>query len=181
MSILAGIETLLTTKGHRPYGLHDVSQLQHALQTALLAGQRNEPASLITAGLLHDIGHMVHELAENPADSGIDDRHEEHGYAWLAGHFGPDVAEPVRLHVAAKRYLCATEPDYFSKLAPDSILSLRLQGGPMSDTEVASFRTLPYAEAAIRLRHFDEAAKVKGRPTPPVSHFMAYIAVCLRR
>ena len=180
MTILAEIETLLVAKGQRRYGLHDVSQLQHALQAALLAEQQNEPASLTAAALLHDIGHMVHELGENPAESGIDDRHEEYGYAWLAGHFGPEVTEPVRLHVAAKRYLCAAEPDYFSKLAPDSVLSLKLQGGPMTEAEATAFRASPHAEAAIRLRRFDEDAKVKDFPTPSVSHFMPYVAACLK-
>jgi [1-hydroxy-2-(trimethylamino)ethyl]phosphonate dioxygenase len=180
MTILAEIESLLTTHGRRRYGLRDVSQLQHALQAALLAEHQHEPASLIAAALLHDIGHMVHELGENPAESRIDDRHEEHGHAWLTRHFGSDVTEPVRLHVAAKRYLCAIEPHYLSKLAPDSITSLELQGGPMTDGEVATFRASPHAQAAIHLRRFDDAAKVKDLPTPPVSHFMPYVAACLK-
>jgi len=86
----------------------------------------------------------------------------------------------VRLHVAAKRYLCATEADYFAKLSPDSVLSLSLQGGPMSADEVAAFRALPQAEDAVRLRRFDEGAKVKGLETPPVQHFLPHVAACLR-
>ncbi len=86
---------------------------------------------------------MVHDLGENPAAEGVDDRHEEQGQRWLERWFGPEVTEPVRLHVAAKRFLCATEPDYFGRLAPDSVLSLSLQGGPMSAEEVAAVPRAP--------------------------------------
>jgi phosphonate degradation associated HDIG domain protein len=174
---LAGI---LEGKGSRRYGLSDVNQLQHALQAALLAEQAGCNAALVTAALLHDIGHMVHNLGENPADEGVDDRHEELGCAYLAALFGPEVTEPVRLHVPAKRYLCATEPDYFAKLSVDSVLSLKLQGGPMLSNEVAAFRTSPHADAAVRLRRFDEGAKIADLPTPPVAHFLPYVRACLR-
>jgi len=177
---LAEIATLLEGKGGKRYGLHDVNQRQHALQAAWMAEQDGCDAALIAAALLHDIGHLVHELGENPAESGVDDRHEERGEAWLRQHFGPEVTEPVRLHVAAKRYLCAVEPGYFGRLAPDSVLSLALQGGPMGAAEAAAFRALPQAEAAVRLRRFDEAAKVKDLETPPVQHFLRYVAACLR-
>ncbi len=171
---------LLEGKGSKRYGLGDVNQLQHALQAALLAEQAGCDAALITAALLHDIGHMVHNLGENPAEDGIDDRHEELGRAYLAALFGPDVTEPVRLHVPAKRYLCATEADYFARLSPDSVLSLKLQGGPMSADEVATFRASPHADAAVQLRRFDEAAKVADLPTPPVAHFLPYVRASLR-
>jgi phosphonate degradation associated HDIG domain protein len=177
---VAELGALLEGKGSRRYGLSDVSQLQHALQAALLAEQCGCDVALVTAALLHDIGHMVHDLGENPAEAGIDDRHEELGSAWLAALFGSEVTEPVRLHVPAKRYLCATEPDYFAKLSPDSVLSLKLQGGPMSPDEVAAFGALPHAAAAVRLRRFDEDAKVAGLPTPPVAHFLPYLRACLR-
>jgi phosphonate degradation associated HDIG domain protein len=177
---IASIAGLLEEKGSRRYGLAAVSQLQHALQAALLAEQTGGDAALVTAALLHDIGHMVHGLGEDPAADGVDDRHEELGRAYLAALFGPAVTEPVRLHVAAKRYLCATEPDYFAKLSPDSVRSLALQGGPMSAAEVAAFDALPHAEAAVRLRRFDEGAKVAALPTPSVAHFVPYLRECLR-
>ena len=170
---------LLQDKGARRYGLHDVSQLQHALQAAMQAEQQGCEPALIVAALLHDVGHMVHGLGDNPAAEGVDDRHEVVGHAWLSASFGPAVTEPVRLHVAAKRYLCAIEPDYFGRLSPDSVLSLSLQGGPMSAAEVAAFRALPHADDAVRLRRFDEAAKVKDLPTPPVAHFRAHVERCL--
>ena len=172
---------LLEGKGARRYGLSAVNQLQHALQAALLAERAGCDAALVTAALLHDIGHMVHGLGENPAEDGIDDRHEELGRAYLAPLFGPEVTEPVRLHVPAKRYLCAVEPDYFAILSPDSVLSLKLQGGPMSADEVARFRASPHAEAAVQLRRFDEGAKVAELSTPPVAHFLPYVRACLRQ
>jgi len=94
--------------------------------------------------------------------------------------FGPEVTEPVRLHVAAKRYLCAVEPDYFAKLSRDSVLSLSLQGGPMSAEEVAEFEAVAEYADAVQLRRFDEQAKVKGLQTPPAAHFLPYVERCLR-
>lgn len=117
--------------------------------------------------------------ARTPADAGIDDQHEELGDAWLRAHFGPEVTEPVRLHVAAKRYLCGVEADYFAKLPPDCVKSLALQGGPMSAEEVAAFEALPQHRNAVQLRRYDEQAKVKGLETPPVAHFMPAVARCL--
>jgi phosphonate degradation associated HDIG domain protein len=170
--VVAILADLLTQQGQRQYGLHEVSQLEHALQSAWLAEQDGADPSLIAAALLHDIGHLIADLGGNPAEEGIDDRHEEIGYKYLARYFGPALTEPVRLHVAAKRYLCATEPGYFERLAPDSVLSLKLQGGPMSEAEQAVFRANPHAEAAVRLRRYDESAKVRDLETPPASHFL---------
>src|SRR5678816_4627973 len=143
----------------RRYGLSDVNQLQHALQAAALAEADGAPPATVLASLLHDVGHMIHDLGEDPASRGVDDMHEQLGAEWLACRFGPEVSEPVRLHVAAKRYLCTIEPDYFGKLSPDSVRSLGLQGGPMSADELAAFRAHPQHAEAVRLRRFDEAAK----------------------
>ncbi len=176
---LAELADIIDGKGHGQYGLSAINQRQHALQAALLAEQEDAGAALVTAALLHDIGHMVHDLGHNPADAGIDDRHEELGHDWLVRWFGPEVTEPVRLHVAAKRYLCAVDPTYFAKLSPDSVKSLALQGGPMSPAEVAEFEALEEHEAAVRLRRWDEAAKVKDLPTPDFAHFAPYVAACL--
>jgi len=174
------IADLLTLKADGQYGLARITQQQHALQCAWLAERQGGPDALIVASLLHDVGHLVHDLGDDPAGRGVDDLHEERGYEFLAAWFGPEVSEPVRLHVAAKRYLCATEFDYFSKLSKDSVLSLSLQGGPMSQAEVAAFAAQPQAEAAVQLRRFDEQGKVKGLQTPPVEHFLPYVERCLR-
>jgi phosphonate degradation associated HDIG domain protein len=178
--VLATIQDMLERRADGLYGLHDVTQQQHALQAASMAEADGHPDALIAAALLHDIGHLVHDLGENPAEDGVDDQHEALGHAWLAQHFGPEVTEPVRLHVAAKRYLCATEADYFGKLSPDSVLSLSLQGGPMSAEEVATFEALPHHAQAVQLRRYDEQAKVKDLATPPVAHFMAHVGRVLR-
>jgi phosphonate degradation associated HDIG domain protein len=164
----------------RRYGLSEVSQLQHALQSAAHAEAGNCAPATVLAALLHDVGHMVHDLGEDPASRGIDDVHEEQGAKWLSGHFGPDVVEPVRLHVAAKRYLCATEQDYFGKLSADSVRSLGLQGGPMSADEVAAFRKRPFFEEAVRLRRYDEAAKDPHASTAEFDHFLRHVATCRR-
>jgi phosphonate degradation associated HDIG domain protein len=177
---LQRIADLLTLKAEGQYGLSDINQKQHALQSGWLAERQGCSEALIVASLLHDIGHMVHDLGENPAEAGIDDLHEERGHEFLRAWFGPEVTEPVRLHVAAKRYLCGTEPDYFSKLSSDSILSLSLQGGPMSVVEAAAFAALPGAADAVQLRRFDEQAKIKDLETPPVAHFLPYVARCLK-
>ena len=180
-SLEAMIGDIIDGKGHRLYGLSAVNQRAHALQAAWLAEKDGHGAALITACLLHDIGHMVHDLGEDPAAEGIDDKHEDLGAAWLERWFGPDVTEPIRLHVAAKRYLCAAEPDYFTKLSNDSIRSLALQGGPMTAAELASWRANPHANAATALRRYDEQAKVKGLDTPPVAHFLPFVAACAKR
>jgi phosphonate degradation associated HDIG domain protein len=178
--IVADIARRLDVNGRHRYGLSDLNQIQHGLQAAWLAERAGDPPSLIAAALLHDIGHMLHELGENPAEAGIDDRHEEVGDAYLRDRFGPDVCEPVRLHVAAKRYLCGKEPDYFAKLSKDSVLSLSLQGGPMDEGEIAAFERLPFWQEAVRLRRYDEGAKVKGLETPPLAHFLPFVAQSLR-
>jgi phosphonate degradation associated HDIG domain protein len=178
--VLATIHDMLEHRADGLYGLHDVTQREHALQSAWLAERDGHPPALIAAALMHDIGHLVHDLGENPAEAGIDDRHEDLGHVWLARHFGPEVSEPVRLHVAAKRYLCATEAGYVGKLSPDSVLSLSLQGGPMSAEEIHAFEALPHHAEAVQLRRYDDKAKVSGLATPPVAHFMAYVGACLR-
>jgi [1-hydroxy-2-(trimethylamino)ethyl]phosphonate dioxygenase len=178
-SRLERITDILTLKAGNRYGLSAINQRQHALQAAWLAERMGCSDALIVASLLHDIGHMVHDLGEDPAACGVDDRHEQLGHEFLLAWFGPGVTEPVRLHVAAKRYLCATEADYFSQLSRDSVQSLSLQGGPMSEEEVAAFGAIAQAADAVRLRRFDERAKVRGLETPPVEHLLPYVARCL--
>jgi [1-hydroxy-2-(trimethylamino)ethyl]phosphonate dioxygenase len=172
---LERIASLLTLKANGMYGLSAINQRQHALQAAWLAEKMGCADSLVAASLLHDIGHMVHDLGDDPAERGVDDLHEERGYEFLRGWFGPAITEPVRLHVSAKRYLCAPEADYFSRLSRDSVLSLSLQGGPMSPAEVAAFEAIPQAMDAVQLRRFDEQAKASGLETPPIDHFLPYV------
>ena len=161
---------LLQTRGHERYTGEPVSHLQHALQTAELAQADGASPALITATLLHDIGHLLHGRPGTPSVRGIDDRHEVIAATVLFSLLGPDVSEPVRLHVAAKRRLCR-DPRYLAALSEDSQRSLALQGGPMSAGEGEVFDALPYARDAIRLRQWDDQAKSGHARPPPLSHF----------
>ena len=174
------LREIYADRAERRYGLSEVSQLEHALQAATLAQANGYAPSLIAAALLHDIGHMVHDLGENPAAEGVDDVHEDTGADWLAQFFPPDVTEPVRLHVAAKRYLCTTEADYFAKLSADSVRSLALQGGKMSAEELAAFKKQPSAMDAVLLRRLDEQAKDPNAVTPTFDDFLPLLIKTLR-
>jgi phosphonate degradation associated HDIG domain protein len=166
---------LLESRGDSQYGGEAVTQLEHALQAATLAERAHANASLISASLLHDIGHLLHNLPDRAPDEGIDDHHETSAGNFLRKHFPPAVTEPVRLHVAAKRYLCAVEPGYLEQLSQPSIISLKLQGGPMSQNEAEAFRSLAYAEDAVRLRKWDDEAKIVDFVTPSLTHFEPYL------
>ncbi len=171
---------LFSERGDSEYGGEAVTQREHALQCAMLAEEDGATADLISAALLHDIGHLVHALPEDAPDHGVDDEHEELGYRFLTSMFGDEVAEPVRLHVPAKRYLCATHAKYMATLSDPSITSLNLQGGPMSAEEVAEFAAGAFAEDAVRLRRWDDKAKVRDLPTPSLEHFVPYLRTVLR-
>jgi phosphonate degradation associated HDIG domain protein len=164
------IRDAFAKRGHEGYG-EGVTQLEHALQCAVFAERAGASESLVVACLLHDIGHMLHDLPEDIADSGVDTQHESLGSAWLSQHFGPEVSEPVRLHVAAKRYLSVAEPGYFDVLSEASKLSLRLQGGPMNPSELAAFEKERFGKDATRLRRWDDEGKVIGMKTPDFAHF----------
>lgn len=161
--------------GDSQYGKEAVSQLEHALQAATLAEQAGSDAALIAAALVHDIGHLLHHLPDNAPEQGIDDHHETLAARWLEPRLPASVVEPVRLHVAAKRYLCAVEPGYREQLSPPSLWSLQLQGGPMSAAEQREFRAHPLLESALNLRRWDDAAKIPQLPTPPLDHFARYL------
>jgi phosphonate degradation associated HDIG domain protein len=169
------LERLFADRGAAEYHGEAVTQTEHALQSARLAEQAGATPELIVAALLHDVGHLLHGHGEDAAAHGLDDRHEELGFRFLAKHFGPAVCEPVRLHVPAKRYLCATDPAYRSSLSPASQTSLKLQGGPMSADEAKAFEANPHFAAACELRRWDDAAKVPGLATPGVTHFLIYL------
>ena len=169
----------LKTEGTARYGMEAINQFEHALQCAAQAEQESAGPALITAALLHDIGHLIHKLGI-AAERGIDDRHEALGEKLLRKWFDDDVVLPVALHVDAKRYLCTAEPGYFNRLSPASVRSLELQGGPFSETEALDFISRPGGEDAVRLRRWDEGAKVKGQETPSLGHFRPYVESCLK-
>lgn len=180
MATLTDILTLFSSQGHAQYGGESVTQLEHGLQCATLAQTQCADPALVTACLLHDLGHLVHDLGENAVDRGIDDRHEYRALGWLCSLFGPEVTEPIRLHVEAKRYLCVAQPHYWHQLSPNSQVSLSLQGGPFSPPEATQFLAHPYAQDAIQLRLWDEQAKVPHLSTPSLNDFMPFLAASLR-
>jgi [1-hydroxy-2-(trimethylamino)ethyl]phosphonate dioxygenase len=179
-AFLAKLHDLFATRGAEQYGGEAVTQLQHALQAAHFAEQSGAHAELITAALLHDVGHLIHWLGEDCFEHGQNDDHEELGFRYLKAHFPESVSEPVRLHVPAKRYLCAVESDYRAKLSPQSELSLHVQGGPMSADEVQEFEANPHHANAVRLRRWDDLAKDPHLETMGFEHFQPYLAQALR-
>jgi phosphonate degradation associated HDIG domain protein len=153
-----------------------VSALAHALQCAQLAEWADAPSTLVAAALLHDIGHFVDGLVD---DESSDDRHERRALPWLSSAFGPEVTEPIRLHVVAKRYLVTVEPGYRDGLSPASIHSLALQGGDLDAAGRAAFEAEPFAAEAIALRRWDDSAKHIGKTTPSLDYYLALLeALC---
>ena len=179
MSRVDEIFAVYIDKGTKDYGGERINQLEHALQTAMLAEHAGAAAPLIVASLLHDYGHLIHNFGEDVFKSGIDDRHEIVGAENLAAYFGEAVTMPIRMHVEAKRYLCAIHLQYMKNLSPASIWSLELQGGPFAATERDEFIKRPFAAEATKLRRWDESAKINGLQTPTVDHFRPYLEACL--
>ena len=180
MDVIDAIFETFGERGDEAYYGEPVSQREHALQAAHLAEREGSPDSLVVAALLHDIGHLVHDLPEDIAEQGGDGRHQDAGAAWLAPHFGPEVIRPIEMHVEAKRYLCAVDPGYAATLSDASKLSLKLQGGPMDPGEVARFEADPHHRAAVRLRAWDDTAKVVGLDVPPIEHYRGRLEAALR-
>ena len=180
MSVVNDLFEILEARGAARYGMERINQLEHALQCALMAEKEDAGPALVTAALLHDIGHLLHKLGQESTARGVNDRHERLGEKFLAKHFDEAVVQPVALHVDAKRYLCATEDDYFGRLSRGSVRSLELQGGPFSGDEADAFISKPFGADAVRLRRWDEQAKVPDMALPPLAHFRATVDSCLR-
>ena len=169
---LQEIEAVFLERGHQRGPGEQISRLCHALQTAALAEQANAPAELITACLLHDLGHFIADHAHTPSLRWIDDKHQYFVLPFLRGLFGRAVLDPIRLHVEAKRYLCFVEPDYAARLSADSQRSLALQGGSFDASQAVEFAGLPGAPGAIRLRRWSDQAKTPGQVTASLSHYL---------
>jgi len=180
MSVVEEIFRLFATQGDFAYHGEPVSQKEHALQTAYLAAKEDAPESVVVAALLHDIGHLLSGLPEDIAQHGIDSRHEAAGEQWLSRYFPPAVTEPIRLHVAAKRYACAQDADYLKLLSPASVRSLELQGGPMGAAEMAEFRTNRYFRDALQLRRCDDRAKIPRLMVPGLETYRLRLEVAAR-
>lgn len=174
MRIIDEIFGLFDRFGDRDYG-EAITQRDHALQAAHFAREDGASDTLIAAALLHDIGQFLDNAGEAAETEGRDARHEVNGGAWLARHFPIEVVEPVRMHVAAKRYLCAVEPGYGDALSAASLLSLRLQGGSFSPDETAAFAAQPFAAEAIRLRRYDDLGKQRDLAIAPLESYRALL------
>lgn len=170
-TIVPFIADIFDRRGAESYLGEAVTMSEHMLQSAALAEAAGADDSLVAAALLHDIGHYTNEFGDDYIDRGIDNLHDEAGARVLEGFFPPLVIACVRLHVAAKRYLCATDAGYFDKLSPASVATLKLQGGPMLPGEIAEFRRDPYYREAVRVRQWDEGGKVPGMKTPPFGYY----------
>ena len=166
MTGIEAIAELFAGPGARDYLGEAVTIGEHMRQAGALAEAAGAAAPLVAAALLHDVGHLRNET---------DARHGAGGAQWLSRWFGPAVTEPVRLHVAAKRYLCATEPGYFGLLSPESVRTLALQGGPMTPAQVTAFEALPYACDAVAVRRWDDEAKDPAATPPEFAYFAALL------
>jgi [1-hydroxy-2-(trimethylamino)ethyl]phosphonate dioxygenase len=175
MSVAAEILAIYGARGAGAYFGERVSVSEHMLQAAWFAQNEAAPSPLVLAALLHDIGHLLAQVPEDIADWTSDAQHELIGAEWLAQRFGPGISEPVRLHVPAKRYLCATDARYFARLSEASVHTLKLQGGPMSAPEVAHFESERYFRDAVRVRRWDDQGKVAGLRTPPLEDYLELV------
>ena len=182
MLSLADIELLFARHGASQYSGEPVTQLEHALQTAHLAEQSGAGDALVTACLLHDLGHLLNDQGRGfnntPSLRGIDDTHQYFALPFLRGVFPDAVLDSIRLHVDAKRYLCHANPGYFAKLSEDSKRSLVLQGGVLGTEQAAAFIEQPGARDAVMLRQWDDLAKQAELATPSLKHFLARAARC---
>lgn len=175
---LDDIRMLFDRRGAEQYSGEPVTQLEHALQCAQLAEQAGADDALVTAALLHDLGHLLNDQGESPSLRGIDDLHQFYALPFLRGLFAGAVLEPIRWHVDAKRYLCATRAHYHAALSEDSQRSLVLQGGVFTAAQAEEFIARPHAHEAVQLRLWDDQAKAAGLATPPLAHFLARAARC---
>jgi phosphonate degradation associated HDIG domain protein len=175
------IEILFARHGQAQYSGEPVTQLEHALQTALLAEASDADDELVTAALLHDLGHLLSEHGQHgdtPTLRGVDDVHQYLVIPFLRGLFPERVLASIAGHVDAKRWLCAERPAYFDSLSEDSRRSLALQGGIFTGEQAAAFIAKPHAQDAVRLRLWDDLAKQPALSTPPLTHYLGRARRC---
>ena len=181
MDIVETLREIYATRGYETFeGDRRVTQTSHGLQTALLAEAEGASPALIVAALLHDVGRIINPRDRALTDSGKDAKHEEVGRKYLEPWFGPEVTMPIKWHVAAKRYLVATDPAYAGRISPGSTRSLTGQGGLLTPEEAAAFLRQPYAAEGVRLRRWDDRAKRVDAETPPFDHFVPALRNCLK-
>lgn len=182
MSFVDELIEIYATRGFETFeGDRITTQTSHGLQTAMIAEEEGAPAEMIVAALLHDIGRIINSKDREITDSGGNAEHEEVARKFLEPYFGPEVTMPIKWHVAAKRYLIATDPAYSRKVSPGSTRSMAGQGGVLEDQEVKAFIEQPYAREGVVLRRWDDRAKSPDAKTPPFEHFVPYIEACVKK
>jgi len=181
MDIIGTLQDIYATRGVETFeGDRRVTQTSHALQTAMIAEAEGAAPCMVAAALLHDIGRIINRKDRALTDSGKDAKHEIVAQTFLEPWFGPEVTMPIKWHVAAKRYLVATDLAYASRLSPGSTRSLKGQGGLYSAAEAAAFLEQPFAAEGVLLRRWDDRAKRPDADTPPFEHFCGAIRRCLK-
>lgn len=175
MNLADDVFSLFERRGSGAYFGERISMTEHALQAAWFAREESAPRELVVAALLHDVGHLLEAVPNDLGAWSTDARHEEIGARWLEQRVRPEVAGPVRLHVSAKRYLCATDGNYVAMLSHASLITLQLQGGPMAGNELLQFETERYYKEAVRLRRWDDQGKVVGLKTPGLAEYRELI------
>lgn len=180
-TIVAFIADIFARRGAESYLGEQVTMSQHMLQAAFLAQEAGAGEDLIVAALLHDIGHFTNEFPDDALSKGVDNRHDAAGAAVLSAFFPATVTACVRHHVAAKRYLCATDAAYLDALSPASVHTLSLQGGPMSAAEQRDFAAIPGLEAILQVRRWDDLGKDANRATPSFEHFAPLLQRAVER
>lgn len=180
-NIVAFIGDIFERCGDEEYLGEPVTMAEHMLQGATIAERNGLDEEIIVGALLHDIGHFTSEFGTFSMEDTEDRFHEEAGAQVLSSYFPSIIVDCVRHHVAAKRYLCATKPDYFKRLSEASVHSLNLQGGPMSPDEVADFEKNPNLKKIIQVRYLDEAGKQANMETPDFWHFAPMVQTLVDR
>lgn len=173
--VIEFIGDIFINRGGESYLGEPVSMSEHMLQAAYNAEKSGQEMTLVVAALLHDIGHYTGEFGDDFMQIGVDNLHEVSGERFLKRWFPPQVTEPVRWHVDAKRYLCAVDPDYFATLTAASVRTLELQGGPMSPEEVSRFSANPWLDSILKVRRFDDQGKIPGAKTPNLDHYLPMV------
>ena len=178
---VSDIRSLFEQYGNLAYSGEPVTQLEHALQSGALAEEARVGDELVAAAFLHDLGHLLNRQGDTPTERGIDDLHQYFALPFLRPVLPDAVLEPIRLHVDAKRCLCAIDDKYFRQLSADSVRSLELQGGIFSTEDAEAFLAKPYAQDALSVRKWDDRAKQQNRATPDLDHFMGVVERVMRK
>jgi len=174
---LSEVVSLLERRGQNQYGMEAINQLEHALQCAHLADQAGETTETVVASLLHDLGHLLAAEREGVKEKNADqdDLHQYMALPFLRGLFTDAVLEPIRLHVDAKRYLCFIDASYWGDLSNASKHSLELQGGVFNEEQAQAFMAQPFAAEAVRLRRYDDLAKMPAKVVPTLPFYNTHL------